>query len=257
MRSNETFERLLDEQSTLNGEQMPKMESMEDYAEELEASFRNMRKVETEVNYAWEKLRMLQEAGKTVSAQVVETKDAGVVVMVDGIRGFIPVSRLAAGRVEKTDEYMGRTLEALIREVDEEENRLILSVKELLREKELEEKKEKVSRVTAGSVLEGTVAEIKDYGAFVDIGDGVTGLLHISEISTRRVKNVRTVLSVGQTVQVQVLKVADGKVSLSMKSLMAAEEAKKEAEERAELESYVSEGDATTGLGALLKNIKL
>lgn len=101
--------------------------------------------------------------------------------------------------------------------------------------------------------MSGTVETIKPYGAFVALENGLTGLVHISQISTQRIKHPGVVLKEGQEVNVKILSVADNKISLSMK-VLAEEQAEAEAQDTFD---YKEEGQASTGLGALLKNIKL
>ena len=139
-------------------------------------------------------------------------------------------------------------------DVDKDKKKLILSAKEILREKADEARAAKASNVQVGLVTEGVVDSIMDYGAFVDLGDGLSGLLHISQItSAERLAHPGKVLKKGQRVKVKITQIKDGKISLSMKAL---EEVPAEAVTE-ELASYESDGEATTSLGDLLKNIKL
>ena len=103
--------------------------------------------------------------------------------------------------------------------VDPEKKRLVLSGREVEKEKKAAQRKERLAQFKAGDVVEGTVDNIKDYGAFVKLADGIDGLLHISQISTQRIKHPGAVLKEGQTVKVKILSIADGKISLSMKAL--------------------------------------
>ena len=202
---------------------------------------------------AWEKLSEYQKEGKILNVKITETVKGGAVAYVENVRAFIPASRLALTYVEDLSVYQGQTIAVKIAEVNEQERKVILSARELLREQEIAEKNRRVNRIKVNSVVEGTVQELRDYGAFVDIGDGVTGLLHISEISMNRIKHPQAVLSVGQKVRVKIIKVAEGRVSLSMKELE--EIAAREEEEN--MFDYKSEGDATTSLAGLLKGLKL
>ena len=115
------------------------------------------------------------------------------------------------------------------------------------------EKKLKVAEIKEGEVLTGKVETIKDYGAFVDLGDGVSGLVHISQISLDRIKHPSVVLKEGQEVQVKVIGNKDGKISLSMKAL----EEKPEEEEIVEKVEIPKAEEIGTSLGSLFKNIKL
>ena len=175
-----------------------------------------------------------------------------MVAYVEGIRGFIPASKLSLNYVEDLDEWLGREIQVQVITVDEESKKLVLSAKELLREKEAEERKTKVSNVEVGLVTEGTVESVKDYGAFVDLGNGLSGLVHVSQISDKRVKNPASVLKPGDKVKVKVIAVKDGKLSLSMKALkdVAAEEIQEEAFDLPQTE------ELGTSLGSLFANLK-
>ena len=182
--------------------------------------------------------------------------NGGAIAMVEGLRGFIPASHLEIGYVEDTNPYLGKTVEAKVITADPEKNRLVLSVKEVLYDKKRAEKEQRINAIEAGAVLTGKVESLMPYGAFIDLGDDISGLVHISQIAQKRIESPAEVLKVGQEVNVKVLKVENGKISLSMKALeeVAPEEEDTNGEETV---SYKDEGDATTGLGALLAGLKL
>ncbi len=202
---------------------------------------------------SWDRLVKLRDEKTVITAKIGEVVKAGAILYVEGVRGFIPASRLALEYVEDTSAYLGKTVSVQVLEVDKASSRLILSAKELLQEKAIEEKNARIAKLTAGNIVEGTVESIKDYGAFVDIGDGISGLLHISQISSQRVKNVRAVLKEGQKVRVLITKVQDGRVSLSMKALEESLNTEKADEE---VEKYNDGKAASTSLADLLKNLK-
>ena len=210
-------------------------------------------KKEANAVLAWDKLKKMMEERTVVKVKISEVVNAGAVAYLEGIRGFIPASRLSDEYVEDLKEWDGKTIEVTVITADEEERRLVLSGQEPAREKKQAETNRKIEKCEVGAVMNGTVETIKPYGAFVALENGLTGLLHISQISTQRIKHPGAVLKEGQEVRVKILSTADNKISLSMKVL---------AEEAAEAEShstydYKEEGQATTGLAALLKNIKL
>lgn len=177
-----------------------------------------------------------------------------VIVYVEGIRGFVPASKLALTYVEDTNEYLNKPIQVQVIDVDKEKNRLILSAKEILREKAEEERKNKVSNVQVGLVTEGTVESLQPYDAFVNMGNGLSGLVHISQICEKRIKKPSEVLAVGDQVKVKVIAVKDGKLSLSIKE--ASDMMAKEIEEEV-IELPDSKEEASTSLGALFANIKL
>lgn len=212
---------------------------------------------------AWERLKGLLESKEGITVKISGVTKAGCIAYVDGIRGFIPASKLSLGFVADDDlpNWIGKEIEVRVITAEEKGRKLVLSAKDILREKKDEERRESMAAVKVGSLVEGTVESIKDYGAFVNIGGGVTGLLHVSQISAKRIKTPADVLQVGQTVKVRVTKVADGRVSLSMKeqesgSSAAPAESENEGDFRAYKKAQKEE-QIGTGLGALLKGIKL
>ena len=204
---------------------------------------------------AWDKLRSLKETQSNIRVKVAGIVKSGVIAYVEDIRGFIPASKLALDYVDEDDlnDWLGKELEVRVITVDEEDGKLVLSAKEILREKEAEEKKARISNVQVGLVTEGKVESIQPYGAFIDLGNGLTGLVHISQICEKRIKTPAAVLHVGDEVKVKVIAVKDGKLSLSMKALqdVSAEEIQEETVELPESE------ELTTNLGSLFANIKL
>ena len=200
---------------------------------------------------AWDKLNELLESGEYVDVKISESVKGGAVAFLEGIRGFIPASKLDLSFVEedKLADYVGKTVKVRVITSDEENGKLVLSAKDYLREQADIQRKEMVSNVEVGLVTEGTVESLQNYGAFVDLGNGLSGLVHISQICNNRIAHPSAVLKVGQKVKVKVISIKDGKLSLSMKALedIAATEI---TEEKIE---YQSDGDATTSLAALLK----
>lgn len=203
---------------------------------------------------AWEKIREYKESGEALDVTVKGITNAGVIAYVEGVRGFIPASRLSLGYVEDTEEYLNRQIRVQVIECDKDSKKLILSARELLREQAKEERKKKISNVQVGLVTEGTVESLQPYGAFVDLGNGLSGLVHISQICEKRIKKPSEVLSVGDRVKVKVTAVKDGKLSLSIKE--ASDMMAKDIEE--EVYEVPDAGEeATTSLGSLFAGIKL
>lgn len=203
---------------------------------------------------AWEKLKAYQEEETTLSVKIAGIVPSGVIAYVEGIRGFIPASQLALSYVEATEEWLGKTVEVRVINVEEAKKKLVLSAKVILKEKEQEEHNHKISMMVPGSILEGTVENLMPYGAFVDLGDGISGLVHISQISQKRIGKPSEVLKEGQKVKVKVLNTNDNKVSLSMKAL---EEEMVDTQQTEKVEEYISNESASTSLGDLLSKLKL
>lgn len=226
-------------------------ETREEFEKELEAS---LEKAETNESDTWARLEQMKEDGTILSLTVGGVVKGGVIVYVEGIRGFIPASLLSTSYVEDLNVWLQKDVEAKIITVEEENQRLVLSAKAAAREREKQEKEKKIAQLQVGTVVEGTVENLMPYGAFVDIGDGISGLIHISQLSRKRVKSPEEVVKEGQKVNVKIIKVADGKVSLSMKAI----EEDAEASERAkEVGVEYTEEAAGTSLGDLLAHIKL
>ncbi|MGN0373098.1 MAG: S1 RNA-binding domain-containing protein [Enterocloster sp.] len=237
-----------------------RVETMEDYAAELEASYASLNQDRIELaedesgdGAKWAEFAEMMENRTVLKVKISEAVKGGVVAFVDEVRAFIPASQLSTQYVEKLEDWQGKYVETIIITVDPEKKRLVLSGREVEREKKEAEKKERLAQFKAGDVVEGTVDSIKTYGAFIKLAEGVDGLLHISQISTQRIKHPAAVLKEGQTVKVKILSAENGKLSLSMK-VLAEQQADKEEHETF---NYKETGTVSTGLGDLLKGLKL
>ncbi|WP_411342937.1 30S ribosomal protein S1 [Paenibacillus sp. WLX1005] len=167
---------------------------------------------------AWETLEQRFEAGEVFEVTVSDVVKGGLVADV-GARGFIPASMVERHFVEDFSDYKGRTLRVKVKELDRENNKVILSQKDVL-EAEYESNKQSImENLQEGQELTGTVQRLTQFGAFVDVG-GVDGLVHVSEIAWTHVDKPADVLSEGDEVKVKVLRVdpEKGKISLSIKA---------------------------------------
>ena len=164
-----------------------------------------------EYQMAWERVRQLQKEDATIYSDVFATNRGGALVRVEGLRGFIPGSHISTRKPK--EELVDEVLPLKFLEVDEERNRLVLSHRRALVER-------KMNRLEVGEVVVGNVRGIKPYGAFIDIG-GVSGLLHISEISHEHIETSHAVLNVGDQLKVMIidLDAERGRISLSTKAL--------------------------------------
>lgn len=216
----------------------------------------NIRLSKKEANevLGWEKLQTYLEEETDLNVKVKEAVNGGVVAYLEGIRGFIPASQLALTYVEDLESYCGKNLAVRVITVDKEKEKLILSAKVIEKEKAAEEHNHKISMIIPGSILEGTVETLTNYGAFVVLQDGLSGLVHISEICTKRIRKPSEVLAVGDKVRVKVLNTRDNKISLSIKAVE--EEMATDTIDDAEGYEYSSGEEATTTLGDLFKNLK-
>ncbi|WP_293125752.1 30S ribosomal protein S1 [Okeania sp. SIO1I7] len=160
---------------------------------------------------AWERVRQLQAEDATVRSQVFATNRGGALVRIEGLRGFIPGSHISTRKPK--EDLLNEELPLKFLEVDEERNRLVLSHRRALVER-------KMNRLEVGEVVIGAVRGIKPYGAFIDIG-GVSGLLHISEISHDHIETPSSVLKVNDELKVMIIDLDSdrGRISLSTKQL--------------------------------------
>ena len=166
---------------------------------------------------AWENLDFAE--GDTVDAKVVNAVRGGLNVMVNGVRGFVPASMVAERFVSDLNQFKNKDIKAQVIEIDAANARLILSRKAVAAQERAAQLAEVFSKLSVGEVVEGTVARLTDFGAFVDLG-GVDGLVHVSEISHDRVKNPADVLTKGDKVNVKILALdtEKGRISLSIKA---------------------------------------
>ena len=235
-------------------------ETMKDFEKELEQSYKEMEErqqqydaLDEQEQAQWEELKQLMDEKADIDVKVKEVVKSGLVAYVNEVRGFIPASKLALSYVENLDEYMGKHLKVRILDMDPEDKKLILSAKEILREQEQAEKDRQMAEMKTGMVVSGVVESIQPYGAFVRLENGLSGLVHISQISNKRLKTPTEVLSVGDKVTAKLTQIKDGKLSLSIRALNDVMEAE-EPEEKVEIPEAET---LTTSLGSLFKNIKL
>lgn len=199
----------------------------------------------------WNLVTSYMENKTVLPVKIEGIVNGGAIAMVEGIRGFIPASKLSLSYIEDLESYLLKDIEVQVIDVDQAENRLVLSAREILKDKERKAREERIANVKVGTVLTGTVETLQNYGAFIRLSDGLSGLVHVSQISQKRIKAPKDVLAIGDEVNVKIIGVKDGKISLSMKAL---EEVKEEPAEKVVIPKSENIG---TSLGDLFKNIKL
>lgn len=158
--------------------------------------------------------------GTVVEAVITGENKGGLECQVNNIRGFIPAGQISLYRVETFTQFVGERMLCVVTEANPERRNLVLSRRALLEREQQEAKEKLLAELAPGQVRDGVVRNIRDFGAFVDLG-GVDGLLHVSQLSWARVKHPSEVLEVGQPVKVKVQKIdpETGKISLAMKEL--------------------------------------
>ena len=199
----------------------------------------------------WNRLIDYMEQKTILPVKIEGVVNGGVIAMVEGLRGFIPASKLSLSYIEDLETYLLKEIEVQVIDADQANNRLVLSARELLKEKEKKAREDQIANLKIGEVLEGTVETLQNYGAFIKLDNGLSGLVHVSQISQKRVKLPSDVLNAGDKVTVKVIGIKDGKISLSMKAL---EEVKEEPTEKVVIPKSENIG---TNLGDLFKNIQL
>lgn len=200
----------------------------------------------------WNRVYNYLENKTVLHVKVEGIVNGGVIVMIEGLRGFVPASRLSLSYIEDLETFLLKDIDVQVIDVDQANNRLVLSARELLKAKEKEEREAQLASVQIGSVMKGVVETLQNYGAFVKLENGLSGLVHISQISQKRIKQPSDVLSIGDEIEVKVIGIKDGKISLSKKALEEIEE--EEVEGNVEIPEAEEIG---TSLGDLFKNIQL
>lgn len=237
--------------------------TMDDFSEELEASYKAAEEsadASEELDPVWATLKGYLDEKTVLTVKIGGVVNAGVIAYVEGVRGFIPASRLSLEHVEDLNEWLNKKIKVRVITADPEKKRLVLSARELLRDEARAEasrkRQEAMEQTQVGDVMDGTVETLKDYGAFVRLENGLSGLVHVSQISDKRITAPSKVLKEGETVKVKVIAIKDGKLSLSMKALIEKPAEERNDDDNRHYDMPKSE-NISTSLGSLLKDIKL
>ena len=249
-------------------------ESMADLGEALEASLKQGPPTDDPV---WFRFDELLESKEAIPVKIDSVVKGGVTAFVDGVRAFIPASKAATSHVEDLETLKGLETEAVVITAERAGKKLVLSVRDALRRKEKANRAAAMAECVEGAVLEGTVDSLMDYGAFIKLNNGLSGLLHVSQISYERVAKPSDVLKEGDPITVKIIGIKEGKISLSKKALEEAparkeraprgdrpereprdgERRPRERREKEEVFNYKETGKASTSLGNLLSGIQL
>jgi small subunit ribosomal protein S1 len=168
----------------------------------------------------WDDFELSLKHNAQIEAKISEVVNGGVVAKISGIRAFIPASHLSIKRVENLNDYVGKTVKAKVIELDRDKQKVVLSIKELEKRQNELKREELFNTIKKGDIIKGVVSRLAKFGAFVDLG-GVDGLVHISELSWKRVNDPSEVVSVGDEVEVYVLSVdkTNNKISLGLRNV--------------------------------------
>lgn len=178
---------------------------------------------------AWDSLQKFLETGQAVEAKIIDANKGGLLVRLGNIEGFLPVSQLTSehyprvdggdrGRIlERLRAYIGQTFKVKVITVKESEDKLIVSEKQAWER----EQGELLARYPVGTEVEGLITGVVDFGAFVEFGEKLEGLVHISELAWQRIDDPREIIKAGDKIRAKVISVEGGRVSLSIKQLTA------------------------------------
>ncbi len=174
----------------------------------------------------WDEVQRIFDASEIVEIMPYDANRGGLLVELEGIRGFLPVSQLAAGHyprvsgadkdeiLQKLNQLIGQSIRVRVLDVSRKDNKLIFSEKEAVKD----DMQARFAELKVGDAVEGIVTGVIDFGAFVNV-DGIEGLIHISEISWERVENPRDYVKVGETVHAKIIAIDKDRLSLSLKQM--------------------------------------
>src|SRR3989338_5962375 len=194
---------------------------------ENEEGYRELSLKSAQTTTAWQDIKEHKDKGEVLNVPVININKGGLIVEVSGIQGFLPLSQLSGEHYPKVDggdttkivqalqKFKGQSFRVKILDFNEQENKLIVSERAI----QEEASKEELSKLAVGQVIEGTITEVTDFGAFVKLSDTLDGLIHSSEIDWRFIENPRDILHPGETVSAKVISLDGGRVSLSLKAL--------------------------------------
>jgi small subunit ribosomal protein S1 len=163
---------------------------------------------------AWKKIERAAESGEPVEGTVIEVVKGGLILDL-GVRGFLPASLVDIRRVQDLDDFLGKTLRSKVIELNRSRNNVVLSRRAVIEEERKEMRQAILDRLSPGDVVTGTISNIVDFGAFVDL-DGIDGLIHISELSWSHVNHPSELLEIGQEVSVKVLDIDRDRQRISL-----------------------------------------
>src|SRR5881227_3516133 len=163
---------------------------------------------------AWRRIEAAAESGEPVEGTVIEVVKGGLIIDL-GVRGFLPASLVDIRRVQNLDDFLGQKIETKVIELNRSRNNVVLSRRAVLEEERKEARQQILDRLQRGQIVVGTISNIVDFGAFVDL-DGIDGLIHISELSWSHVNHPSEILSIGQKVHVRVLDIDRDRQRISL-----------------------------------------
>lgn len=194
---------------------------------ENEEGYRELSLKAAQMTTAWQRIKELRDGSIVITTPIININKGGLIVQVEGVQGFLPLSQLAAEHYPKVEggdttkivqalqKFKGVDFQVKILDYNEQEGKLIVSERAI----QEEAAKGEISKLAAGDVVEGTITEVTDFGAFVKISDNLDGLIHSSEIDWKFVEDPRQILHTGEAVKAKIISLDGGRVALSLKAL--------------------------------------
>lgn len=194
---------------------------------ENDEGYRELSLKAAQLTTAWQRIRELRDSGEVITTTILNINKGGLIVQIEGVQGFLPLSQLAGEHYPKVEggdttkivqalqKFKGQEFKVKVLDFSEEEGKLIVS------ERAIQEAaaKEELTKLSVGQTVQGTVTEVTDFGAFVKLTDALDGLIHSSEIDWKYIEDPRDVLHPGDTVHAKIISLDGGRVSLSLKAL--------------------------------------
>lgn len=193
---------------------------------ELEDGFALLSMRRAAKDRGWDELQAIFDSQEIIEIMPYDANRGGLLVELEGIRGFLPVSQLAAGHyprvsgadkdeiLQKLNQLVNKSIKARILDISRKDNKLIFSEKEAVKD----DTQAKFSKLKVGDVVEGVITGVIDFGAFVNV-EGIEGLIHISEISWERVENPRDYVHIGDSIKAKIIAIDKDRLSLSLKQM--------------------------------------
>jgi small subunit ribosomal protein S1 len=194
---------------------------------ENDDGYRELSLKAAQMTTAWQRIKELKDSGQVIKTPIININKGGLIVEIEGVQGFLPLSQLSSEHYPKVEggdttkivqvlqKFKGENLEVKILDFSEAENKLIVSERAI----QEEAAKEELDKLSVGQLMEGTITEVTDFGAFVKLSDTLDGLIHSSEIDWKYVEDPREMLHQGDTVEAKIISLDGGRVSLSLKAL--------------------------------------
>jgi small subunit ribosomal protein S1 len=194
---------------------------------ENEEGYRELSLKAAQMTTAWQRIKELRDSGTVISTPIININKGGLLVQVEGVQGFLPLSQLSSEHYPKVEggdttkivqalqKFKGTEFRVKVLDYNEQENKLIVSERAI----QEEVAKGEIAKLQAGQLIEGTVTEVTDFGAFVKLTEHLDGLIHSSEIDWKFIEDPRQILHTGDTVTAKIISLEGGRVALSLKAL--------------------------------------